>query len=48
MKGIPRAPRGTEKIEVTMEINKENLLKVKAKVLSVGKEKDIELDVSKG
>jgi molecular chaperone DnaK (HSP70) len=47
LKGIPKSPRGTEKIEVTMEINKDNLLKVSAKVLSKGIQQDIELDISK-
>jgi len=47
LKGIPKAPRGSEKIEITMEINKENLLKVNAKVLSKGTQQDIELDITK-
>ncbi len=47
LKGVPKAPRGTEKIEITMDINKENLLKVGAKVLSKGTGEEIELDVSK-
>lgn len=47
LKGIPKAPRGTEKIEVMMEINKDNLLKVSAKVMSKGTTGEIKLEVKK-
>ena len=47
LKGIPIGPRGSEKIEITMEINQENLLKVSAKVLSKGTQEEIELDITK-
>jgi molecular chaperone DnaK (HSP70) len=47
LKGVPKGPRGSEKIEVTMEINQVNLLKVSAKVLSKGTQEEIELNITK-
>ena len=47
LKGIPKGPRGSEKIEISMEINQDNLLKVSAKILSKGTQEDIELSISK-
>lgn len=47
LKGIPRAPEGTERIEINMELNRENLLKVTSKVLSSGNTGELELSVDK-
>jgi molecular chaperone DnaK (HSP70) len=47
LKGIPKGPEGSEQIEVTMELNRENLLKVSSKVLSSGNTGELELSVDK-
>ncbi len=46
LKGIPKAPRASQKIEMTMEINQENLLKVQAKVQATNSEESLELKIS--
>ena len=47
LRGIPIKPEGTEKIEVTMEVDRNNLLKVSAKIASSGASEGTELSVSK-
>jgi len=45
LKGIPKGPRGSEKIEVSMTLDRENMLKVTSKILSVGSAGELELAV---
>ena len=46
LKGIPKAPQGTNRVDVTMEINRENMLKVSAKCMGQEGEKELDVDAS--
>jgi len=46
--GIPPAPRGVPQIEVTFDIDANGILKVRAKDLGTGREKEIEIKQSGG
>jgi molecular chaperone DnaK len=46
--GIPPAPRGTPKIEVTFDIDANGILSVKAKDQNTGKEQSIRIEASSG
>lgn len=47
LKGIPKGPRGSQKIEVEMEIQEDNTLKVKAKAENASSEDSVELQIDK-
>lgn len=42
--GIPPGPVGREKIDVTIDVNKEGILNVTAKIISTGGNKEVRID----
>ena len=48
LKGIPPAPRGTPKIEVTFDINADGILNVSAKNLETGEAQEIRIEAKSG
>jgi molecular chaperone DnaK len=48
LEGIPPAPRGTPQIEVTFDIDHNNILNVAAKELGTGKEQKVRIEASSG